>query len=308
MEYLFYQINGVQPPYDGIQIYHLPMPFFVNHLSLCALVRYDLNEAEMEAIRIRLEHLYETYHRYPSESHRQYMFAHLIKVCATHMVRKGNLTPGMEEVGLVLWYIKRIMPFESVGVSVPAPIQDIAASIGTQYGVQFTQDAIRYIYEAYDHLQHPKPSLVMSHLRLLYLAKKHQLGTGETGRLTMDDLTLWIETTGCMVDADTDEYERSFKLNPPCVSQEEWKHMVERVFDSEQTCEWFYYKAESMLDHLYSNRYWLDQWATEYGLHGLGEREMMTAVTVQPATKKSWADEDSEDDAEFFRRPLVFRD
>ena len=284
-----------------VHIDHLPISFFIDKFSrsLCiSTLEKKIPRVVADPLVSRLDFLYKSYHRYPSESHRNYTFAHLMNVCSTHVISKQKrlktkTVPDEHEARMTLFYIKRITSFSSF-YSAPEHAVVIASRISANYGLEWTRTAIDYIYAAYTHMVHPKPSLTLTSTLLLYFAKKHQLQTGYTEKLTLTDLELWLDTTGCITDDIVD------------VNVENAENS-ENVFDSDETRRWFYTKSASIIHHERVNRYFLDQWMTEYDIHSVHNDipKMMKLIKSNPGTV-SWADE--EDDDDFFSRPCVFRD
>lgn len=291
-----------------VHIDHLPIQFFIEKFSgsmYLSKLEKQIPRVVAEAMVCRLDFLYKSYHNYPTDSHRNYIFAHLMNVCSTHVISKQTrllktkTIPDENEARMTLFYIKRILSFSSF---YPAPEHAvaIASRISGNYGLEWTRAAIDYIYESYNHMVHPKPSLPLTPTLLLYFAKKHQLQTGYTERFSLIDLELWLETSGCI----TDNIVEVVEVVEVVEAEAGW---MENVFDTYSTQRWFYKKAASMIHHKGVNRFFIDQWVTVYDMYNVYNDipKMMKLIKSNPGTV-SWADE--EDDDDFFSRPCVFRD
>lgn len=274
-----------------VHLEHLPIRFYVAKFSNEAIL--TLPSRIQHAFQKRLLTLYDSYHKSPLESHKKHMVAHLMTVCCIHI--------EMSTAVQTLATVKHMVPFALTNEPVPADIHTLAKRIGHVYDVTLTEESIQYCYEAYAYVPHPNPSLSCTPLLLLYLFKMYQCSTTE-GLLTITDVHRWVLTIGVM----------ATRLEPKTRIEFTFPNVVGGIFDSVATYELFCDIASSILEHINVNKYWIDHWTTSYRLHGsYREEKVGTYVTVhalschpQPPVRKMWADEDSEDDDDFFSKPV----
>lgn len=275
-----------------VHIEHLPIPLFYTPFdyecveSIPALI--------LDALVHRLHTLYDEWYSSPIEYNIQHNVAHFLTVCAIH---KTSSVIDVEDIERILSKIKRMetITYNGNHTTVPDFVFRVSERIGITHKVEWTRKSVEYVYQTYHHFQKPSPLDVTPHL-LLYMLKMYQLSIKPNKILTKCDIDQWVDTFGVV----------AWTNAPITCPKFQFKPLVGKVFDSENTSRVFYSVVSSIMKHIDVNTYWIYKWVDIYNLHETYHESTVETYVTVVNKRVLWSEEDSDDD--FLSKPCVLDD